>query len=95
MDIQVSTRYDGQQLHWKFGRCFSNVRYTDYMMYIHRCCLKPGQYTLTCINTEQPHGWKNGYIQIGGYRYCDDFMSYKAMRRITIAGIKLYNLKNS
>ena len=76
-----------------FQGILNNVKYTDYMLYIHRCCIDPGQYTLTCINTKHPHGWKNGYIEIEGYRYCDDFMSYKAMRRISITGIKLYYLK--
>ena len=83
----VSTRYDGHQISWKFGKCSSSGKYTDYMMYMHRCCLEPGKYILSCINTEQPHGWKNGYIEIEGFRYCNDFMSYKKMHLINIIGI--------
>ena len=83
----VSTRYDGHQISWKFGKCSSSGKYTDYMMYMHRCCLEPGKYILSCINTEQPHGWKKGYIEIEDGRYCDDFMSYKEMQLITITGI--------
>ena len=51
-----------------------------------RCCVEPGRYTLTCFNTKSPHGWKGGFIAIDGIHYCDDFMGFKAMRRITIDG---------
>ena len=47
----------------------------------------PKLQTLTCFNIEKPEGWKIGYIELRGHRYCDDFLSYKAMRRIQIEGI--------
>ena len=35
-------------------------------------------------------GWKQGFIVINGERYCDDFIGYKAMRRVIVNG----NLSN-
>ena len=52
------------------------------------CCVAPGNYTLTCRNTKYPNGWKKGFIFINGRRYCDDFMGFKVMRRISIKGKK-------
>ena len=88
VNLKVSTRYDGHQIRWKFGECSSRGKYADDMTYIHRCCLEPGDHTLTCINTKEPHGWKQGFIEIEGNRYCHDFMGYKAMRRIAITSMK-------
>ena len=87
MDVKVSTRYDGHQITWEFGNCSSVGRYEDNKQYLHRCCMKPGKYSLTCTNINEAHGWKKGYIEIQGHRYCDDFMGYKSMRRISISGI--------
>ena len=50
------------------------------------CCLPAGNHTLICYNTQQPHGWKKGFIVINGKRYCDDFIGYKAMRRVIVNG---------
>ena len=73
---------------WSLGNCYSSYEYkrTDYG-YSERCCLAPGKYTLTCENTKRPVGWYDGYVEIQGHKYCHDFMGYKAMRQITIAGI--------
>ena len=89
IDVKVSTRYDGRHIQWKLGPCFNNFKYKDYAHYIHRCCLELGQHTLTCNNPKVPEGWKNGYIEIKGLQYCDDFMGYKAMRNISITSTKL------
>ena len=88
----MSTRYDGHMIQWKLGNCSTVGKYEDNKQYLHRCCLKPGEYTLTCTNMNNDHGWKKGYIEIQGHRYCDDFMGYKSMRRITILGINAQNL---
>ena len=29
-------------------------------------------------------------MEIEGHRYCDDFIGYRAMRRVTILGIDIY-----
>ena len=83
--------YDGHQLKWNLGNCSNEYEvYKDYMTYDRICCLEPGKYTLICRNTKQPQGWKKGHIEILGRRYCDDFMSYKAMRSLQIPGRILF-----
>ena len=97
VDINVTTMYDGGLVKWEFGPCSSAQKYANYMKYTERCCVLEGYQTLTCYNTEKPQGWKNGYLEIQGRRYCDDFMSYKAMQRILVKGIYrgffVYSLK--
>ena len=55
------------------------------MIYVERCCLHPGIYVLSCYD-DRNEGWNNAYLDILGHRYCDDFLGYKAMRRVTIPG---------
>ena len=85
-------------LEWEMGSCYGPKRFYDHAhgkyyskyeankMYIDKCCLLPGVYTLTCKNSVGPFGWGRGYIEIFGQRYCDDFVGYKAFRKIYIAG---------
>ena len=81
------TKYNADHLHWTLGTCSASLQYTNFKtMKEKNCCLAPGNHTLTCYNTQQPHGWKKGFIVINGKRYCDDFIGYKAMRRIIIDG---------
>ena len=71
--------------------------YTSNTIYVERCCLAPGLHTLTCYNEKGPYGWGNGSIEILGQRYCDDFVGFKAMRRVPILGKSLkirYNNTN-
>ena len=49
-----------------------------------RCCLPEGRYTLTCKNTKSVYGWGDSIFEINGERYCDDFVGFKAMRRISV-----------
>ena len=72
-------------IEWRLGICEQVVsEYIPYKKYIQRCCLKPQQHILTCINKKVPRGWGDGYIEIQGHRYCDDFMAYKLMQKVTI-----------
>lgn len=72
---------------WRLGTCEkAATKYYQYKKYIQRCCLKPQQHILTCINKKNPYGWGDGYIEIQGHRYCDDFMSYKSIQKVTIRG---------
>ena len=86
-DVTVKTQYDGQSMKWKLGRYQSARQYDNYREYIHRCCLISGIYTLTCINDDEPEGWKKGRINVQGHDYCHDFMSFKVFRTITIKGM--------
>ena len=87
IDIKITTGMEGKLKKWTFGPCSNAHKYEDFTQYVERCCLLKGQYTLTCINTGRPEGWKRGFIEIQGHRYCDDFMSFKEMHQIDIEGI--------
>ena len=72
-------------MQWRLGICDSlPMIYDNNKKYIKRCCLEPGIHTLTCINKRHPYGWGDGYVEIQGHRYCDDFMSFKLMNKIKI-----------
>ena len=86
IDIKITTKHNANMIRWTLGECKNPESYDDFSSYVERCCLAPGQYTLTCQNTDHPDGWYGGYIEIQGHRHCDDFLAYKAMRRIIIKG---------
>ena len=48
------------------------MSFGDYATDDQTCCLTPGNYTLTCMDS-YADGWHGGYIQIGGSLYCNDF----------------------
>ena len=84
---------------WEMGTCHGPKRiYDEYTVvefatnytYVDRCCLKPGNYTLTCKSNG--FGWGGGFITIFGYKYCDDFVGFRGMRRVLVTGysMKLY-----
>ena len=86
--MTITTVQHGENSEWHLGPCNSiGIVYEDHKEHIQSCCLEPGYQTLTCINLRKPYGWDDGYIEIQGHRYCNDFMSYKIMQRITIKGI--------
>ena len=87
------------QRSWKMGKCYGprqfpdrfhgsnkDARYEDDNIYIDVCCLIPGDYVLECENAIGPYGWGNGYIEIMGQRYCDDFYGFRAFRNIKVEG---------
>ena len=91
------TRNEG----WNIGSCSSVNIYPDVVYPDNRnlnaktqlmrtmtrsCWLTPGDHVLECYNKDYSKGWPNAYIEIQGHRYCDDFVSIKAFRRIRIAG---------
>ena len=78
--------HGGDHIKWKLGSCQSAQKYQDYREYIQRCCLVAGTHSLTCINSDKPEGWRNGYLRLQGIDFCDDFMSYNAFRKVLIGG---------
>ena len=68
-------------------------------MYVEKCCISPGNHTLTCYADKQPDGWKQGYIEILDRRYCDNFIGFKTMNRVEIksnkSNIIYYNIEYS
>ena len=84
-DVKITVVLHGADLMWWLGTCGSNgFMYENYKKYIFRCCLGPGQHTLTCINKQNPYGWGDGHIEIQGHRYCNDFISYRLIQQIMI-----------
>ena len=72
------------------GPCSSgndNQKYKEVGSYTERCCLKSGLHILSCLTTGGSLGWKHVHIRINGHIYCDDFISIKAMRTVSIHGM--------
>ena len=82
---------------WKLGSCDGPKSFPSLwpipkeadLIYFEKCCLATGIYTLICNNDLGPFGWGNSFIEILGERYCDDFVGYKALRRVVISGNQL------
>ena len=76
---------------WRIGSCYgpkSGWTYSSNETHYDYCCLTPGTYILICKNTKSKYGWGNVDFEIDGKRYCDDFIGLKAMRTISIQGIR-------
>ena len=76
---------------WKLDTCFISEeeaykKHNSEGQYIKRCCLAAGDHTLICRDSGGD-GWNGGFMEIQGHIYCNDFIGYKAMRRITVSGI--------
>ena len=75
---------------WSIGSCSSDAFQTKYTNHdvntnFGRCCLPIGEYVLIC-ESESPYSWRQGFVEIQGRKYCDDFMGYKALRLVNITG---------
>ena len=84
----MTTKWFGSQVSWKLDACVSAMKYADNKHYFERCCLPTGDYILTCMDSNGD-GWNGAFMEIRGYRYCDDFNGYKVFRRINISGIDI------
>ena len=77
-------------MRWNFGMCSSVNEYFKNTKYIERCCVPPGENTLTCYNDPNwidiIRGWKYAQLEIERQGYCDDFITQKAMRKVMISG---------
>ena len=80
---------------WKMGSCYGPKpfpdrfhgpinRYEAGKSYLDVCCLHDGDHVLECANSIEPYGWGNGYIEISGQRYCDDFIGFKSFRDVKV-----------
>ena len=77
---------------WSIGLCSSDSFHAkltklnhDVNTNIVRCCLLPGKYVLIC-ESENPYSWRQGFVEIQGRKYCNDFMGFKAHRLVDITG---------
>ena len=74
---------------WTLGPCHGprlGWNYSPNKIHFEKCCLVPGNYTLTCTNLQSKYGWGNVIFEIDGNRYCDDFVGFKAMRKVFAKG---------
>ena len=92
--INVFHVVEDNDVRWSLGGCSNTIDYhlsestkTSYFTRVNgfRCCLAPGEHTLICKATSQ-YTWLSGYILIGGRKYCNDFIGFKAFRRVQISG---------
>ena len=83
--VTIEEAYD-HKITWRVGSCSSSYRYREKIEYLERCCLHPGDYIISCHN-ERNEGWNKAHLDILGHQYCDNFLGYEAMRRVTIPGI--------
>ena len=70
---------------WKLGSCHGSQEY-EYgrALFVERCCIPAGNYTLICQNKKANSGWGDASIEIQGQKYCDDFIGWEAMQEITV-----------
>ena len=80
---------------WSLGSCVSGRTYADDSEYYQVCCLDSGGHTLTCKDS-YGDGWKwatfNGYLEIDGVRYCEDFDSGSEQKTIVTLSGRLLNI---
>ena len=72
--VELTTASYGAENSWSLGSCSSAQTYGDDNDYIEQCCLVPGSYTLTCMDS-YGDGWHGGFIVIQGQTYCEYFNS--------------------
>ena len=73
--IKVRTEAWGNENSYQMSTCASTRTYGNYADYDEEdCCLSPGTYTLIC-KCSYGDGWHNGYVEIDGTKYCQDFTS--------------------
>ena len=84
----MTTKHDGHLVGWSLGPCSNSTKYKDFKMYTEKCCVSPGIHILICYADKQPDGWKGGYIELLGRRYCDGFIGFKTMNRVQIKSNK-------
>ena len=81
-------------LEWELGSCSGPKSrdndgfdyYKSNRIFVDRCCLPPGHHVLICHNRIGPFGWGGSSLEILGQRYCDDFVGFRVMRKISLFG---------
>ena len=68
----MTTKGFGSEISWSLDTCQSEGPYGSNNNYIEQCCLAPGAYNLTCLDS-YGDGWNGGKIEIQGNAYCKDF----------------------
>ena len=70
---------------WMLGTCYSNQTYENFEEYTQKCCLNPGNHSLCCENQVSGDGWKGGFVEFQGQKYCENFSNnYIKIVNVTI-----------
>ena len=85
-NVQTVTKSWGKEITWKIGchdesceECVSisedGEKYDNHAEYNQECCLPEKQQSfLVKCSDSYGDGWNDGYIEIHGKRYCNDFL---------------------
>ena len=71
-NVSLTTTEYGNEINWSLDNCSGNGSYGNNNQYIDQCCLTPGPHNLTCKDS-YGDGWHEGFIELGGKKYCNDF----------------------
>ena len=88
--MKLNTKGSGNEMSWSFGPCSSEQKnYENHRQYTERCCVAPGEYTLTCKDSFGD-GWGDAFMEIEGQRYCSDFSNgIEATVKVSIEGMNI------
>ena len=75
-DVMTETKQYGDEISWSIGSCINNQAYTSNKVFTQECCLAGGDYKITCTES-YGDGWNDGYLEIKGQQYCNDFTGGK------------------
>jgi len=71
--FHMITKSYGSEISWTVGNCEGNS-YISNKEYDLICCIEDGEYELSC-NDAYGDGWNEGYLEIDGIRYCEEFIT--------------------
>jgi len=72
-DITIQTSNFASEISWSLHEC-GGSQYTDDSEFASRCCLAPGQYTLSCMDY-QGDGWHGAVLILEGFTFCQNFLT--------------------
>ena len=78
--VETKTKKWANEISWSIGPCVSNglstctanAGYLNNQNFTQQCCLLAGDYNITC-NDCYGDGWRGGYLEINGTKYCETF----------------------
>ena len=89
-----------RSIKWELGSCVASSNYINRGTYgnyyrstysvTERCCTDELANDLSCmilhVNAKN-EGWADGYMEIQGHHYCNDFIGYSSLRKVLIKGM--------
>ena len=86
--IDVKLHTDKTDYDWEFGQCYGSIaklwlRHAN--KYTEKCCLTNDNHVLSCKNN-QNGGWIDGFVRIGGHKFCDDIIGDNKFILVNVPG---------